>query len=91
LRKHIRTMRLVECPVIATAYHCDGCGKMISREDHGNGYAHDLQIWLDGEECVGFFRERDYCPACLDPIWREISRLIKADPEAEREDGREYE
>lgn len=76
-----------------TAYMCDGCGKTITRswpecEEHDN-YAHELVIAMDQDECVNFFRQRDYCPTCMDPVWQAINKLITADPEAERD--REYE
>lgn len=68
-----------------TEYHCDKCGRLISKEDHGDGYAHELAVALDSDECVNFFRQRDYCPACLDPIWAALNALIAADPDAERD------
>lgn len=72
-----------------TSYACDGCGKKISTEDWAGDYAHELEIRLDQEQCVNFFRQRDYCPDCLEPIWAAINQLVKADPDAERD--REYE
>lgn len=72
-----------------TSYTCDGCGKKIDPDDWDGDYAHELTIWLDQDQCVNFFRQRDYCPDCLEPIWAAISQLIKADPDAERD--REYE
>lgn len=72
-----------------TDYTCDQCGKPISREDHDGDYAHELQVGLDMQECVSFFRQRDYCPACLGPIWQAICKLIGGDPDEEREEGRE--
>lgn len=77
-----RTVREIE-------FTCDGCKKPISRLDHGDSCAHELQIGLDSEECVNFFRQRDYCPACLAPIWAAINKLIGSDPDEERD--REYE
>ena len=35
---------------------------------------------------MSFLRRRDYCTACLEPIWQAISKLIKADPDAEGDD-----
>ena len=74
--------------VPVTIYQCDKCGGEISREDHFERYAHELNITLDQDECVNFLRRRDYCPACLEPVWRAINELIGADPDAERD--REY-
>jgi hypothetical protein len=68
-------------------YHCDGCGKLIDRINEGDDCHHDLVIALDQYECAGFIRSRDYCPACLEPIWRAVNQLIKADPEKERDPG----
>ena len=70
-------------------YHCDGCGKLISKEDPGNDYAHELAIGLDMEECVSFYRRRDLCPSCMEPAWAAINQLLGTDPDAERD--REYE
>lgn len=76
-----RTVRISE-PVA-----CDNCGKPISLNDHLD-YAHELVIALDQGECVNFYRQRDLCPPCLGPIWESINKLIKADPDEERD--REY-
>lgn len=70
-------------------YHCDRCGRLISKDDHLDGYAHELAIAMDSDECVNFYRRRDYCPACLTPVWEAINKLIGADPDEERD--REYE
>lgn len=72
-------------------YFCDGCGGQVYPEgygalaDEGQRYAHQLTISLDPAECVSFFRRRDYCPACLEPVWQAISKLINADPNEERD------
>jgi hypothetical protein len=76
-----------------TDYTCDGCGGTIYRDtDVGvldqRRYAHELVIQLDMYECVNFLRQRDFCPACLDPIWQEINKLLGTDPDEERD--REY-
>lgn len=68
---------------------CDGCGEEISVSWPEGMYAHELIILLDQEECVNFLRERDYCPACLTPLWEAVNRLIGvADAWAAREEGR---
>jgi uncharacterized Fe-S center protein len=61
---------------------CDKCGAAIAVDaiDMENDYAHELIIQLDQEECVHFSRIRDYCPACLAPIWEAICELIGSDP-----------
>lgn len=92
-REHRRYTIFEQRTTYTTTYVCDGCGKALTREwpemeENGN-CAHELTIILDQEECVNFFRQRDYCPDCLHPIWEAINKLIKADPEAERD--REYE
>jgi hypothetical protein len=79
--------------VLSVTYACDSCGKPLTREwpemeENGN-CAHELVITLDQEECVNFFRQRDYCPDCLNPIWDAINKLIGADPDVERD--KEYE
>lgn len=64
---------------------CDVCGGEISIQPdvHPNQYANELYISLNAEECVSFQRRRDYCNACLEPVWEAINKLIKADPEQE--------
>jgi hypothetical protein len=86
-RSNIRKPELITVQVTATTYQCDGCGKDISRDDHEDSYAHELVITLDQEECVSLLLMRDYCPACLEPIWAAISTLVKADPD---KDGEAY-
>ena len=68
-----------------TTYHCDKCGKKIDPADWAGDTAHELAVWLDMEQCVNFFRRRDYCPDCVKIIWAGINELIGADPEAERD------
>lgn len=81
-----------DCPhtltCYAVRYTCDGCGKAVSRENHENDYAHELQITLDADECVSFLRWRDYCPACLEPVWAAVNELLGTDPDEQRD--REY-
>lgn len=86
-KKTVHPMHVVEqWESWETAYTCDVCGRMISREDHGSGYAHELVVGLDMEECVNLYRRRDLCPACLDPIWVAINKLLGVeDPDAERD------
>jgi len=65
---------------------CDGCGKPVSPDGGQDDFAHELVIALDQDECVSFYRQRDYCPSCLERIWREINRLIRADPDCDGDD-----
>jgi hypothetical protein len=74
-----------------TTYACDGCGGEISPEDTEETCAHELVVSLDMDQCVHFLRRRDYCPACLEPIWQAISKLIKADPDLDGDDRSEEE
>jgi len=69
-----------------TSYTCDGCGRAISPEAMDDEFANDLVIALNQDQCVHFFRYRDYCTACLEPIWQAICKLIKSDPELEGSD-----
>jgi hypothetical protein len=69
-----------------TTYACDGCGRPISPEDDGDGYANDLAVALNQNECVSFYRLRDYCTKCLEPIWQGICKLINSDPDLEGSD-----
>ena len=75
-----------------TNYTCDGCGKKLTRtwpdSEENSNFAHELAVYLDSEQCVNFRRQRDYCPACLLPVWEAINKLLKADPDDERD--REY-
>lgn len=66
---------------------CDGCGGEIATDAAlEEQYANKLIITLNEDECVSMTRRRDYCTACLEPIWDAISKLIKADPEQEGAD-----
>lgn len=71
-----------------TRYNCDKCHAQLTRDDaevSGLPNAHELIIVLDEEQCVNFFRRRDYCPECLEPVWAAINTLVGADPELERD------
>lgn len=66
---------------------CDGCGGEIDTDAAlPEQCANLLTITLNEGECVSFTRRRDYCTACLEPIWHAISKLINADPEQEGAD-----
>jgi hypothetical protein len=66
---------------------CDGCGGEIATNAAvEEQYANRLAITLNEHECVSMTRYRDYCTACLEPIWDAISKLIKADPEQDGAD-----
>ena len=67
---------------------CDNCGKTISYDDsarYDGDVAHELCITLDGEQCVNFYRRRDYCDTCYIPVWNAINKLVIADPDTERD------
>jgi hypothetical protein len=70
-------------------YKCDGCGKNMDRAPMTESFAHELEICLDAEECVSFYRRRDYCPECLEPIWQAVNKLIGADPDLPGSDPEE--
>lgn len=74
-------------PVEHTDVTCDGCGKTISYEEHYDLdlVAHEIVISLDGDECVNFFRRRDYCDQCNTPIWEAINKLINSEVWVERD------
>jgi hypothetical protein len=74
---------------ITTEYACDKCGRKLDPDDCDDACAHELIVWLDQSQYVNFYRQRDYCPACLEPVWRAINALIGADSDIERD--REYE
>ena len=92
-----RTQRTVSEPqpmcTIVTDKTCDGCGQEISDCNHDEQFAaHKLIVMLDPSECVNFYRLRDYCPRCVEPVWTAINALITASPddERDREYGNEY-
>jgi predicted RNA-binding Zn-ribbon protein involved in translation (DUF1610 family) len=84
-RKTISKPIVIHRTETVTTYRCDGCGRLISRDDREGLFAHELVISLDGEECVNFYRQRDFCPDCLEPVWLKVNELLNADPEAERD------
>lgn len=59
-------------------------GEKLNRDDPEN-FAHEITITLDQDQCVNFYRSRDYCPDCMTPVWDAINLLIKADPDLERD------
>lgn len=71
------------------AFTCDSCGRQLTHEwpegEEQQNTAHELVIMLDQDECVNFFRRRDFCPQCLNPVWDAINTLLGADPDAERD------
>lgn len=72
--------------VSATKYNCDSCGKPLQLQElDPDSCLQELIISLNQDECVNFLRIRDYCPACLDPVWGAVNKLIGADPDAERD------
>lgn len=75
---------------VTVTYTCDKCGQEISWDEHyGKNTAHELILMLDQEQCVNFYRRRDYCDDCMDPIWKAMNTLIGVnDPYVERD--REY-
>jgi hypothetical protein len=84
-RKITRQRTFIPRMVEETQYTCDKCGRVINRDDREDGYAHELEVRLDKEQCVNFFRQRDYCPVCLEPVWAAINQLIDANPDEERD------
>lgn len=62
---------------------CDKCGSPVDRNEHYNTaqVAHELQIYLNPEDCVNYRFRRDYCGDCIWPIWTAICSLIGADPD----------
>jgi hypothetical protein len=65
---------------------CDKCGRQIDPEAcEGDAVGHEMQIWLNPQQCVNFYRGRDYCDDCCKPIWEAINSLIGANPDEERE------
>ena len=87
-QESLETIRTVTT-VTRTTYTCDGCGGEISPDDMDETFANELVIALNQDQCVCSIRRRDYCAACLEPIWQAISELIKADPDAEGDDRAE--
>jgi hypothetical protein len=68
-------------------YTCEGCDRIISPHAIDDTFCNELTIMLNDQQCSEvYLRKRDYCNDCLEPIWQEISKLIKADPDAEGTD-----
>lgn len=65
---------------------CDGCGRAIDGGAYDGDEANELIVGLNLDDCVRFYRRRDYCTVCLEPIWQAICKLIKSDPDAEGRD-----
>lgn len=81
-------------PRTSTVTHltCDRCGGEIATDAAmEEQYANELYIALNGDECVSQLRRRDYCTACLEPIWDAINKLINADPETLTDPAEEWE
>jgi hypothetical protein len=55
---------------------CDRCGRAIDPEELEEEYAHELVVILDQDKCVNFYRRRDYCLECLEPIWEAVNALL---------------
>lgn len=66
-----------------TAYACDSCGRPVSPDEMDDGFANELVIMLNQDECVHTSFRRDYCTSCLEGIWQRICEAISADPDAE--------
>ena len=60
---------------------CDKCGRAISHDEIDDGFANELSVYLNPDECISQRFRRDYCTACLEPVWRALCKLIDADPE----------
>lgn len=90
MREYHRENRLEPVAHTTVTYTCDKCGMKISWDEHeGENTAHELILILDQEQCVNFYRRRDYCDNCFEPIWRTMNTLIGVDdPYVERD--REY-
>ena len=90
MREYHRENRIETVTRTTVRYTCDKCGKEISWDEHeGDNTAHELILMLDQEQCVNFYRRRDYCDDCFDPIWTAMNTLLGVgDPWMERD--REY-
>lgn len=90
MREHHQETRVQPMIHAWVTYTCDKCGKEISWDSHeGENTAHELILVLDQEQCVNFYRRRDYCDDCFEPIWETMNKLIGVnDPYVERD--REY-
>lgn len=62
-----------------TEIRCDKCNLLIFEDlDYNDpeSSAQELVIRLNQDQCVNFYRQRDYCPECLEEIWLGINALI---------------
>jgi hypothetical protein len=61
---------------------CDKCGRPVDQDPEDEDLYHqELLIYLNPELCVRSSFRRDYCRACLLPIWNLICGAIGADPD----------
>jgi hypothetical protein len=82
-----KEIKLERVPVYVEKITCDKCGITINPEDwEGDHVGHELVIAADQDQCVNFYRRRDYCDNCWVPIWQQINTLIGVDdPYVERD------
>lgn len=81
-----KTEKLEKVIVYSDDITCDKCHKKIDPDAWvGDRVGHELHVWLDPDQCVNFFRARDYCDDCYRPIWEAINILLHADPDEERD------
>lgn len=65
---------------------CDKCGRKIDEfADEGPEVGHELTVSLDPDQCVNFYRQRDYCDECYYAVWKAINIIIDAHPDMERD------
>ncbi len=79
-RRVLQVSKTVEIFSRVEERSCDKCGSKISKNS-GPDVAHEVEIFLNPEDCVNSRFRRDYCDKCLDPIWKGICKLINADPD----------
>jgi hypothetical protein len=60
---------------------CDKCGKAISPEEMDELYSNELLVILNEYSCASTRFRRDYCTACLEPVWEALCALISAEPD----------
>lgn len=74
--------KMVERRETETKFRCDKCGVEIGPDpEDENLYNQELVIYLNPDQCVRHSFRRDYCLACLSPIWELICKAIGADPD----------
>jgi hypothetical protein len=89
-REHHQEVRTEQMLHVWETAKCDKCGKEISYDLHAEEAAHELILMLDQDQCVNFYRRRDYCDDCFAQIWEMMNSLIGVnEPYMERD--REYE